>query len=1321
MKGQIYRIARPYDIATLFPIKEIGIIYELQKYAKLLLQLSTFIGYLSAGNYFGAIKEGFGFLSGVVDLVVNNEYRTGADYFYSQSGGLYMINDDTNTVYHCDDFYNEKRDHPLCKNHELKISFKIVGEIIDNFYKNRNYLTLDQDIMSGCQEKKLAFWKLKLKSIDWEDILLSRRLEINYNSNLNNNNKVIRKLKKIEDIQTIKMFEEISFSKNKFEFCFKYETTEKLIEDNLFLIINTKNRYFFGEICLSQNITWLNNQEFEKINCYFADTLDPFTIAINLKKEILDEKELYIYVRGKASGSLELYDLSKNKTLDILSSYIIPDIIDFPLEYSLNFILPKIEEDTYVNIIIYGYGLFENITNLTNSTKFEIYKNNDKINYTNDLILEKNNEYYFKYYPGLYNLIINFIPIYSNKFLEKYFYNVNKQTIRLCYNIESININQSFGLFFDCKEAINIGGYFSIYINENINNRNFYILNTYEKYFNLTKHLERYKYFNIDIKLESQIISKLIIYDFQEVIIIDKIDYTYKINKTTNYMFVIDETMKKNYEKIETYIVVSINNDNNIIKLLLQNGDITTSKNYLITKIGYIKGIYIKTNEDDIFTIKLISEEVYKYLSEVSSPNNYYSFIDDKKFSLDFIHSDEDVFVFYNPISTDLKIYEINNGSYFQLEDIINNKLNYSLLLNMKSLEEKKTHMILKNSSNPFLYENYIDNLIIDLTYRLYDSKICYLFMDFEYRFSYIYKIKSILMKVLNNDKNDTIYFYCNNKIEEIENNVQILDVESCNGTFHMLGNNHLIYFYLPLTVAESYSVIENEDNFELSDIYHFFLVPEKNEYNSINILLNVINEVPGEDVFLNYYIDYGIIPYSRNIEKRSIIFTNQTNFVIPNYVNLSKGDEVYFIYFRFNTTLTKLNAKIIYENIIYLEEQTYIILKPGINNIKFRRNIGHYLNITKFNKDKNSKAFYIIYKDEQIIEYNIINETYNIIYIEEPVYGENIKLKIENDDEILLRVSQDYFEDFSMISYNKNMDIEQIWNTLKIKFNTTDYKARLEYHLALIEKENNINPLFIHKKFYENNLIYKNTIYSSGNEPIEMNISLPNNTNDFLYNKDYTLIAYGKDIKGDNINYFYMDPLSLFIADPYNLNINEETTNIINIPKTNIIDNTIIDHNEPESPTDIKESNNVESDSSSISESSSTTNKNNIANNESTFKQITETTTKTTIKSVSSLSDAEEKTDKEDKNIIESSIIPTNSLEETDNPRDTISALLNDNKKNDNDNDHKINAIVIVFSIIGGIALLGGIIGYTLYYIKKNKNMLNNNTLETSINNLKK
>ena len=252
-----------------------------------------------------------------------------------------------------------------------------------------------------------------------------------------------------------------------------------------------------------------------------------------------------------------------------------------------------------------------------------------------------------------------------------------------------------------------------------------------------------------------------------------------------------------------------------------------------------------------------------------------------------------------------------------------------------------------------------------------------------------------------------------------------------------------------------------------------FFLISKTNEFNSINILLNIETEDPSEDTFLHYYIDYGKIPYSSNIEKRQIIFKSQANIVIPNYSNISKNDEQYFIYFRFNTTLSKLSAKIVYENIIYLEDQTYIILKPGINNIKFTRDIDHYLNITKFNKNNNSKANYTIYKDEKVIEHNIINETDNIIYIEEPSYRENIKLRIENDDEILLKMSQVYFDDFSIILHNKSINIKQIENILRIKFNTTNYKARLEYHIALIEKEDNINPLYILKKFYENIYIH--------------------------------------------------------------------------------------------------------------------------------------------------------------------------------------------------------------------------------------------------------
>ena len=375
-----------------------------------------------------------------------------------------------------------------------------------------------------------------------------------------------------------------------------------------------------------------------------------------------------------------------------------------------------------------------------------------------------------------------------------------------------------------------------------------------------------------------------------------------------------------------------------------------------------------------------------------------------------------------------------------------------------------------------------------------------------------------------------------------------------------MLGNNNLIYFNLSLTIADSYIVIRDENIFNLSYIYHFFFIPKQNEFNSVNLLLTLEAIDSTYPVFLHYYIDYGIIPYSRNIEKRQIIINKEANIVIPNYANLSKDNETYFIYFRFNNTLSKLNVKINYENIIYLEDQTYIILKPGISTIKFTRNIEHYLNITKFNKDKNSKVSYIIYKDENDIEHNIINNTDNIIYIEEPIYKENIKLRIESDDEILLRVSPEYFDDFSIISYNKYMDIKQIENHLRIKFNTTNYKSRLEYQIALIEKEDNIDPLKIHKKFYENNLINKNIIYSSGKESIETNISLQKNGSDFKYDKNYTLIAYGKDYYGDKINYFYMEPISLFIANPYESNENKETYNINNTQKTNNNDSNNID-----------------------------------------------------------------------------------------------------------------------------------------------------------------
>ena len=155
------------------------------------------------------------------------------------------------------------------------------------------------------------------------------------------------------------------------------------------------------------------------------------------------------------------------------------------------------------------------------------------------------------------------------------------------------------------------------------------------------------------------------------------------------------------------------------------------------------------------------------------------------------------------------------------------------------------------------------------------------------------------------------------------------------------------------------------------------------------------------------------------------------------------------------------------------------------------------------------------------------------------------------------------------------------------------------------------------------------------------------------------------------------------YISNPNNPAIKEENNNISNISTTSEIKNSdkhaiwpIID---PKSSNDIKETNIVKPISS-----------------------YTES------KSAGIESDDEIKSDKI---IIESSITPITSLEETENPKETIPNFISYNK----DDDNKTNTIAIVFASIGGIVILGGIIGYVIYYKKKIANIADINT-ETSI-----
>ena len=452
---QIYRIARTNDIATLFPSKNIDSFYKYFKSMKAMVRISEFFANIAFGNFISAALSFLSFLRDFGDIIEDYSYLyrdISVEYnSYSHIGGLYMIDDNTNKVYHCDDFFNQKRDHFICKNHKLKLSTSIFSD----FFNNRNYLTSNQNMISGCQQKKLKLFRFSLAKLN----KTLRSLEINNNNKINyaikNDRK--RKLNYINDIlESLQLFKEINFIKDKFEFCYKYETQKKSEVNDLILTINPKNNLFFGEICFSKNISWIINHEYDLMNCFLINIKNPFALKIDLGEDIADVKEFYIYIKAKVSGSLELYDITKNITLNISSSYYIPYVDNFPTEKNINLFLPKIEKNIYLNVIINDYSSFDkkNISSI-----FEIYQGKNKIYYENNyLLLEKDNEYYFKYYPNQYELLINFIPIYSNKFLEKQFYIINEQNIYINYNIESMAYNSSFGLFFFFFFDINIKG-----------------------------------------------------------------------------------------------------------------------------------------------------------------------------------------------------------------------------------------------------------------------------------------------------------------------------------------------------------------------------------------------------------------------------------------------------------------------------------------------------------------------------------------------------------------------------------------------------------------------------------------------------------------------------------------------------------------------------------------------------------------------------------------------------------------------------------------------------------------------------------------------
>ena len=164
--GQIYRIARKNDEATLFPFKGIDFIFKILKTCKLFWDTVKFLITIGTRQIITAGISFINFIRNIKDFVEEYSYfakdRLMEDYLYTYTGGLYMIDDNTNKVYHCHDFYNEKREHFICKNHNIKFSLSFFSD----FFTYRNYLSLNQNMLNSCQKKKLEFFKFSVAALE---------------------------------------------------------------------------------------------------------------------------------------------------------------------------------------------------------------------------------------------------------------------------------------------------------------------------------------------------------------------------------------------------------------------------------------------------------------------------------------------------------------------------------------------------------------------------------------------------------------------------------------------------------------------------------------------------------------------------------------------------------------------------------------------------------------------------------------------------------------------------------------------------------------------------------------------------------------------------------------------------------------------------------------------------------------------------------------------------------------------------------------------------------------------------------------------------
>ena len=1121
---QIYRFARLKDLVTLIPLNEINLI-NVEKFRKFMKDAfdNIFIHESTIWVekiFINLLKVFYEFYLEIYCLYFNIYkaiFKQISDKFliYSHIGGLYMIDDTKKLIFNCKDFYNENTKHFICKN-----DFR--DGLNKNFLDYHGYLNIKNDMMSRCQINK----GMKLFILRFFPKRKNNKRQMNCLINNYYTFKRYRRGNKESSFLNINLVSNTEFQieKNVSEILFKYEIYEDYEKDDLIFIINPKNSLFLGSICISQNFDSIlddDDDDDDQKLCYNIREKRVFSLLLDIKKNN-DENILYIFMKGKINVIIELLDLSKQKSLNINTSYYFPKISDLTASKEIIFSLPDIKENIYVNLMIGN----------NNYSALKIYENNIELDLkeyelSNLILLDKNNKYYFKYILKDNELIINFFDYFSNDLFAKSFYLLDDHNLYINYNIS--NKNDIYSLFFDINGKIKIVGYYS---NNSIFNNEFtkFEININEKYITLNK-TRNLKYLNIKIYSYLMESYDFNIYKLNEIITITQLNYKYNLKKDQNILFIFDSEIKDKYSIFNSFIKLSINNIKNTLKIINSDENIIKSKNFFILNLLDIRGIFIVVNEEDIFEISLIPETISKYIYKDIQTGNINIIEQNNELNIEYVYNTNEFSLFYQNINdkdNNLKIYYLNNNN-FNLDYLINDKLDeYKEFSNITTFAPYNTYIIIskcKNLKNSCIYMKYSD-VELDFEYILHSSKIIYLYMNFEYFIKYDENITKIKIKKLNNLE-QKIKFFCQNEIINIDDSEEIIDIKYCDGEFSISGNNHLIYIYLPLTTDNNVKIFENTKSFSVNNLTEFFFVPNEKNFNSINIEITNNNYIEkNESLLFLYHIDYGTLPFYSNFENKYMNLEKIVNITIPNYKQNNSENDKYFIYFWFENTVSNLNINIIYTDIVTFKDKENIMIIPsGITTLQLDYQQNYYINVIKSNNNDNIK--YSIIRNNLYFgdEPNVILKN-DFIYFNGNLSDENIIMKIETESDLFFSLSSSNFYDFSMIIYDKNIIINQSKNMLDIEFNTTFYDSKIEYNIILSEDNyfNNITNYLYHEIINNKSFVYKKIVSSLGIKPISMTI----NKDEYLsYNKSYMAFVLGKEYFGNSYHYIYYEPKS--------------------------------------------------------------------------------------------------------------------------------------------------------------------------------------------------